>query len=72
MQDARRKACGKTTTNIRVDAAVIHYLVYRPLLESIAVSLGGSQVEYHDEERSRRGGALVGSCESLYTQAEAR
>ena len=55
-----------------MNAAVIHDLVYRPLLESIAVSLGGSQVAYHDEERSRRGGALVGSRESLYTQAEAR
>ena len=26
MQSARRKTCGKTTTNVRVDAAVIHCL----------------------------------------------
>ena len=38
-------ACGKTSTNIRVDAAVIHYLLEAPLETGNELLVGGRLVD---------------------------
>ena len=64
MQNARRTTCGKTTTANRVDAAVIHYFLYRALARAVSHQLGqraGAELrpEHRAEARERRGAEPV-------------
>ena len=69
MQNARRKKCGKTTTNSRVDAAVIHSLLEAPLGTLEQASEGERGTETRKASKESGGAWQTGAISKKLTEA---